>query len=63
MALYDFETTIYLGWGHSGGVSNTGTGQIELSDEDVDLLIRLIKENHTGDFRKLKLSLVNRWVV
>ena len=56
MALYDFKTTIYLGWGHSGGVYNTGTGQIDLSDEDVDLLVRLIKENRTGDYRKLKLS-------
>ncbi len=56
MALYDFETTVYLGWGHSGEVSNTGTGQIDLSDEDVDLLVSLIKENRTSDFRKLKLS-------
>ena len=56
MALYDFETTVYLGWGHSGEVSTTGTGQIELSDEDVELLVRLMKENRTSEYSKLKLS-------
>lgn len=56
MALYEFNTTIYLGWSHSGEVSSTGKGTVNLSDEEVAILVSQMKEYGSQDYRELKLS-------
>ena len=56
MALYEFQTSVYLGWSHSGEVVTTGEGTINLSDEEVGILISQMKVLRSKDYRKLKLS-------
>lgn len=56
MALYEFKTNVYLGWSHSGEVVTTGEGTINLTDEEVGILVSKMKELGSNDYRKLKLS-------
>ena len=56
MALYEFQTSVYLGWSHSGEVVTTGEGTINLSGEEVGILISQMKVLRSKDYRKLKLS-------
>lgn len=41
---FDIENEICLGISHSGAVMTEGTGTLELDDNEVSLLIMIIKE-------------------
>jgi hypothetical protein len=41
---------------HSGAVTVNGESAVELSDEEVDILVKLIKENDTTDVEELDLE-------
>ncbi len=56
MALYSIESEQCLGISHSGAVTVNGESAVELSDEDVDILVKLIKEKGTTDVEKLDLE-------
>lgn len=56
MAIYNIETTIDLGMSHSGPVTADGEGTVELTDEEVDILVGLIREKKTTNVRKLDLE-------
>lgn len=58
MPIFDIELEICLGYSHSGGVYNVGFGDVELSDNEVEQLVNLIKEKGYSDIRKLKLNKV-----
>lgn len=56
MALYSIESEQFLGMSHSGAVTVNGESAVELSDEEVDILVKLIKENGTTDVEELDLE-------
>lgn len=56
MALYDIEFDSCLGMSHYGPVNISGRSKVELSDEEVNILITLIREKVTKDVRKLGLK-------
>lgn len=56
MALYDIETEQGLGISHCGSVSAEGVGIVELSDEDVQTLVQLIREKGTTDVEELGIE-------
>jgi hypothetical protein len=56
MALYSIESEQCLGMSHSGAVTVNGESAVELSDEEVDILVKLIKENDTVDVEELNLK-------
>ena len=56
MALYSIESEQFLGMSHSGAVTVNGESAVELSDEEVDILVKLIKENDTTDVEELNLK-------
>lgn len=56
MALYSIESEKFLGMSHSGAVTVNGESAVELSDEEVDILVKLIKENDTTDVEELDLK-------
>ena len=56
MALYSIESEQFLGMSHSGAVTVNGESAVELSDEEVDILVKLIKENDTTDVEDLDLE-------
>lgn len=56
MALFDIELEICLGFSHSGGVYNEGYGEVELSDQEVDQIISVMKEKGTSDIEELGLK-------
>ena len=56
MALYSIESEQFLGMSHSGAVTVNGESAVELSDEEVDILVKLIKENGTADVEELDLE-------
>ena len=56
MALYSIESEQFLGMSHSGAVTVNGESTVELSDEEVDILVKLIKEKNTSDVEKLDLK-------
>ena len=56
MALYSIESEQCLGMSHSGAVTVNGESAVELSDEEVDILVKLIKENDTTDVEELDLE-------
>ena len=45
MLTFSTDTEISLGISHSGEVTADGTGTVELTDEEVQQLIDLIREN------------------
>lgn len=53
---YDIENDICLGISHSGAVTTKGTGILELEDDEVALLVHLIKEKKTSDVDELGLE-------
>ena len=53
---FDTESEACLGISHSGPVYCSSTGSIELSDEEVSLLVALIKEKGTSDIKELELE-------
>ena len=56
MALYSIESEQFLGMSHSGEVTVNGESAVELSDEEVDILVKLIKENDSTDVEELDLE-------
>lgn len=56
MALYSIESEQSLGISHSGEVTVNGESAVELSDEEVDILVRLIKEKNSTDVEELDLE-------
>ena len=56
MALYSIESEQFLGMSHTGEVTGNGESAVELSDEEVDILVKLIKENNSTDVEELDLE-------
>ena len=56
MALYSIESEQCLGMSHSGAVTVNGESAVELSDEEVDILVKLIKEKDSTDVGDLDLE-------
>lgn len=56
MALYSIESEQFLGISHSGAVTVNGESAVELSDEEVDILVKLIRENDTTDVEELGIE-------
>ena len=56
MALYSIESEQCLGMSHSGAVTVNGESAVELSDEEVEILVKLIKEKDTTDVGELDLE-------
>ena len=56
MALYSIESEQCLGMSHHGAVTVNGESAVELSDEEVDILVKLIKEQGTTDVEALDLE-------
>ena len=56
MALYSIESEQCLGMSHHGAVTVNGESAVELSDEEVDILVKLIKKKGTTDVEALDLE-------
>ena len=56
MALYSIESEQCLGMSHSGAVTVNGESAVELSDEEVDILVKLIQEKNSTDVGDLDLE-------
>ena len=56
MALYSIESEQCLGMSHHGAVTVNGESAVELSDEEVDILVKLIQEKGTTDVEALDLE-------
>ena len=56
MALYSIESEQCLGMSHSGAVTVNGESAVELSDEEVEILVKLIHEKDTTDVKELDLE-------
>ena len=56
MALYSIESEQCLGMSHHGAVTVNGESAVELSDEEVDILVKLIKEKGSTDIGDLDLE-------
>jgi hypothetical protein len=56
MALYSIESEQSLGISHSGEVTVNGESAVELSDEEVDILVKLIKDKNSTDVEELDLE-------
>ena len=57
MALYSIESEQCLGMAHFGGaVTVNGESAVELSDEEVDILVKLIKEKNTVNVDELDIA-------
>ena len=56
MALYSIESEQSLGMSHHGAVTVNGESAVELSDEEVDILVKLIQEKHSTDVGDLDLE-------
>ena len=53
---FDIENEICLGISHSGAVMTEETGILELDDNEVSLLINIIKEKKTSDVDELGIE-------
>lgn len=56
MPVFDIEVDCCLGMSHCGGVMADNKGTIELTDEEVSLLVALIKEKGTAEIDRLQLE-------
>lgn len=56
MAQYSFTCERYDGYSHSGDMTSTVKGTVELSDEDVATLVKLMRESGTSDIEELELE-------
>ena len=56
MALYSIESEQCLGMSHHGAVTVNGESAVELSDEEVDILVKLIQEKNSTDVGDLDLE-------
>jgi len=56
MALYSIESEQCLGMSHHGAVTVNGESAVKLSDEEVDILVKLIQEKNSTDVGDLDLE-------
>ena len=56
MPVYEFEFDLNFGMSHPGEMCDTAKGKVELSDQEVDTLVKLIKEKGTADVEELELE-------
>jgi hypothetical protein len=56
MALYSIESEQCLGMSHHGAVTVNVESAVELSDEEVDILVKLIQEKNSTDVGDLDLE-------
>ena len=56
MALYSIESEQCLGMSHSDAVTVNGESAVELSDEEVDILVKLIREKDSTNAKELDLE-------
>lgn len=56
MAKFDFDCVCNLGFSHCGSVDAYGNGSIELSVDEVTLLVDLIREMESTDVEELQLK-------
>lgn len=56
MPIFSIESEQSLGMSHHGAVTVNGESAVELSDEEVAILVNLIKENDTTDVEELELE-------
>jgi hypothetical protein len=56
MSLYSIESEKVLGMSHTGEVTVDGESAVELSDEEVDILVKLIQEKNSTDVGDLDLE-------
>ena len=54
--LYSIETDVCLGMSHCGSVNAEGSGYVDLSDEEVKILVDLIREKGTTDVEEMGLE-------
>lgn len=59
MKKYKVEVEIELGMSHCGGVWVDGESIVELTDEEVDQLVDLIREHGTSDVDEMELETIN----
>ncbi len=55
MTKFEIECEQSLGWSHSGEVTANGKSYVELTDEEVEMLVNLIREKGTTDVETLEL--------
>lgn len=53
---FEIESEVCLGVSHCGPVYSSGSGTVELSDDEVSKLVALIKEKGTSDIKELDLE-------
>lgn len=56
MAKFEIECEQSLRWSHYGEETAKGKGTVELTDEEVNVLVNLIREKGTANVKKLKLK-------
>lgn len=56
MALYNIDNELFLGYSHSGAVIEEANSTVELTDEEVEKLINLIREKGTSKVKELGLE-------
>ena len=56
MQTYKIDDDVCMGWACSGPVYEEGQGSVELSDEEVDTLVQLIREKGTEEVEELELE-------
>lgn len=56
MAKYSIESELFLGMSHSGAVTTCGENSVELSDEEVNILIDLIRVKKSTDVDELNIE-------
>lgn len=56
MPKFEIDVDICLGFSHCGGVYNDGYGEVELTDEEVEHLVNLMKEKDTSEVEELDLE-------
>lgn len=56
MPSFEIELEICLGFSHCGGVYNDEYGDVELTDEEVDQLVTLMREEESSDIEDLELE-------
>jgi hypothetical protein len=54
--VFEIEIEVCLGVSHCGPVYSSGSGTVELSDDEVSKLVALIKEKGTSDIKELDLE-------
>ena len=59
MAKFELECERSMGWSHSGEVTIECKGTVDLTDEEVKVLVNLIREKGTADVKKLRLKKIH----